>query len=739
MNPSPPPPPPRPEPGKLAVQWPPPPPPQLNISQPQLVSATDTSITLEWTCTGGEGEEFKVQYYCVDKLLPSAWTSLPQSTTLTKVTITNLSPETSYCFQIKSRPKLASSLPVQEMSTLFVPQYDSGPSWSKPSPVSAKLTTKSYLAYRREHNLQRLEEYEQSKLQPFPEEAVQGNTVQGIATRSLGLAVAAAKLTGVGGLYLRTVRSAWKLHNAGFSALLFHSDLQHTVLVLLSYLNATAEKIGLSTKDVCVGCYFALWQAKKKRLLAPGLEREEHSMGKLGVLEADCSREEVDLMLQYIPYVALSYRRRTSHIQWVLRNMQGASKRQLVMSNIDSDPFRPSFYVACGNGELLVVIRGTKELDDAVTDGLADVDCTSFGGAYSVHAGMLKAATWIVNEAGIRECVEKLGGTHCLVICGHSLGGGVAILAALLIAQQFPEIHVAVYAFGTPAVVDVKLAEICKGDKSTVINGGVFGNRVRVRNLICHDDLVPRLSLRASREFCEHLKATREQWGPLLAEDWDGFVNRAQTVWAPRQRTARMPVNSNRAGAREEAPREEEEEEEGSEEWLSRNTFDPLQQQGGLERSLITVLVVPGTICHTFPHRGVQRVSLVDYHFVPLRKIQAFQHAVDEHRMDNTMIALRGVVFAQRNATTLQPAPHWESLADHEGDVSEWRVDCRVCAYPVSWLHTSSSEASEIRSTNHCHSCGKICCSACSQTRVPLPHLGIVQSVLVCDLCQFTL
>lgn len=738
---NPPPPPPRPEPGKLAVQWPPPPPPpppppQPDISQPQLVSATDTSITLEWTCTNEE-QEFKVQYYCASKLLPSAWTSLPQSTTLTRVTLTSLSPDTAYCFQIKSRPQTASSAPVQEMSTLFVPQYDSGPNWSKPSPVSAKLSTKSYLAYRREHNLQRLDEYEQDTLQPFPEEAVQGDTVQGIASRSLGLAVAAAKLTGVGGLYLRTVKSAWKLHNAGFSALLFHSDLQHTVMVLLSYLNTTAEKIGLSPKDVCVGCYFALWQAKKTRLLAPGLEREEHSTGKPGVLEADCSREEVDLLLQYIPYVALSYRRRTSHIQWVLRNMQGTGKRQLVMSNIDSDPFRPSFYVACGNGELLVVVRGTKELDDAVTDGLADVDCAGFGGTYSVHAGMLQAATWMVNEAGVRECVDRLAGTHRLVICGHSLGGGVAVLAALLLAQQFPEVHVAVYAFGTPAVVDARLAEMCKGDTAT---GGVFGNRVRVRNLICHDDLVPRLSLRATREFCEHLKATREQWGPLLAEDWDGFVSRAQTVWAPRQRAARMPGSGNRARA--EAPRAEaeEEEEEDDDEWLSRNTFDPLQQQGGgLERSLATVLVVPGTICHTFPHRGVQRVSLVDFRFAPLRKIQAFQHAVDEHRLDNTMVALRGAVFAQRNAATLQPAPHWESLADHEGDASEWRVDCRVCAYPVSWLHTSSSEASEIRSTNHCYSCGKICCSACSQTRVPLPHLGIVQPVLVCDLCQFTL
>ena len=61
------------------------------------------------------------------------------------------------------------------------------------------------------------------------------------------------------------------------------------------------------------------------------------------------------------------------------------------------------------------------------------------------------------------------------------------------------------------------------------------------------------------------------------------------------------------------------------------------------------------------------------------------------------MLAVRSVLFATAAREAGRLPPHWESLNDHTNDQEEWQVRCRVCTYPVSWCHTSSSEAFEIR------------------------------------------
>ena len=43
-----------------------------------------------------------------------------------------------------------------------------------------------------------------------------------------------------------------------------------------------------------------------------------------------------------------------------------------------------------------------------------------------------------------------------IVLTGHSLGGGVALVCGLLIHESVPD--VTVYTFGTPACLDEKLA-----------------------------------------------------------------------------------------------------------------------------------------------------------------------------------------------------------------------------------------------------------------------------------------
>ena len=61
-----------------------------------------------------------------------------------------------------------------------------------------------------------------------------------------------------------------------------------------------------------------------------------------------------------------------------------------------------------------------------------------------------------------------------------------------------------------------------------------------------------------------------------------------------------------------------------------------------------------------------------------------------------------------------------------------------VCATSLWGGHyTGESESVEIRATTHCHGCGKIVCSRCSEHKMSLPRIGILHPVRVCDFCRF--
>ncbi|TKR77020.1 hypothetical protein L596_018070 [Steinernema carpocapsae] len=149
---------------------------------------------------------------------------------------------------------------------------------------------------------------------------------------------------------------------------------------------------------------------------------------------------------------------------------------------------------------IVVTIRGSLSLMDLVTDlslsdelFTVDVDTDPVlrndreldsEGQVRVHRGMLNGARYVyevLKENNVIEDLYILNPGYNLVICGHSLGGGVASLLTLLLKQTYP--HVRCYAFSPPGCV--------------ISEHGVNDTEAHVLSVIVGDDLVPRISYQA--------------------------------------------------------------------------------------------------------------------------------------------------------------------------------------------------------------------------------------------------
>jgi len=174
--------------------------------------------------------------------------------------------------------------------------------------------------------------------------------------------------------------------------------------------------------------------------------------------------------------------------------------------------------------EIVVAVRGTKSVEDVVTDLGADSVDLFVGG--SSHSSILKGAGNVLRS--VAPVLEKYSPeVERVTFTGHSLGGGTATYLTLLFEELVesadPSLQVRCFAFGAPGV--------CSVDVSNRYRDRVFS--------FCHDqDIVPRLCFASVLELherahaaamtvydrCHHVYA-KNYWGQL----WSNFSIKAAT------------------------------------------------------------------------------------------------------------------------------------------------------------------------------------------------------------------
>ncbi|XP_026465455.1 sn1-specific diacylglycerol lipase beta-like [Ctenocephalides felis] len=104
---------------------------------------------------------------------------------------------------------------------------------------------------------------------------------------------------------------------------------------------------------------------------------------------------------------------------------------------------------------VVVAVRGSISLRDVITDLVAGAESFTAQGLppdSMAHRGMAMGAEYINGRLRDRKILDKafqLYPEYGLVLTGHSLGAGVAVLLALKLRPRYPDVKV--YAFSTPA------------------------------------------------------------------------------------------------------------------------------------------------------------------------------------------------------------------------------------------------------------------------------------------------
>ncbi|KAI9263065.1 Alpha/Beta hydrolase protein [Sporodiniella umbellata] len=199
----------------------------------------------------------------------------------------------------------------------------------------------------------------------------------------------------------------------------------------------------------------------------------------------------------------------------------------LLSSYTDPSPFLQSslkalvHYVTVDHSAQAIVLtcRGTLGLSDLLTDLSFDyTEFRAWGSTYSAHRGMLKAAQRLAIEKGpvfssIRQGLERYP-AYGLILCGHSLGGGVASLLTVLWSQDgrissdsgLPAnrpLHC--YAYGPPGVMCLALSQRCRGLVTSVVHGYDIVSSLSLGLL--HDFKNLARSLHAERNVAEEIMA----------------------------------------------------------------------------------------------------------------------------------------------------------------------------------------------------------------------------------------
>lgn len=160
---------------------------------------------------------------------------------------------------------------------------------------------------------------------------------------------------------------------------------------------------------------------------------------------------------------------------------------ELVYCTIEGESCRPAHFVALKRNqsvwssalEVVMVVRGTSSITDAITDAMCNpVDYR--GG--KAHAGILESGKYLaVTHVELLENLRRMSGKRKvkLTLVGHSLGAGAAAIAGMELKACQSNFDVKVIGFGCPALLSEDLSKAVSSYMTTVIGDS---------------DLVPRMS-----------------------------------------------------------------------------------------------------------------------------------------------------------------------------------------------------------------------------------------------------
>ncbi|XP_063858266.1 diacylglycerol lipase-beta-like isoform X4 [Scylla paramamosain] len=181
-----------------------------------------------------------------------------------------------------------------------------------------------------------------------------------------------------------------------------------------------------------------------------------------------------------------------------LKAITGLSEENITYITFHNKIYEVPFFIAIDDEtqNVVLAIRGTLSLHDAITD--LNAQCTVVEGeglpaGCMAHKGMVIAArsvlTRLDDSRALNEACSSRPG-YGLVITGHSLGAGTAVVVAALLKPRYPGLKC--FAFSPPGGLCSK--EFAQATQSFVMS------------VVVGDDLVPRLSLNSLHDLRHKIK-----------------------------------------------------------------------------------------------------------------------------------------------------------------------------------------------------------------------------------------
>jgi len=188
-------------------------------------------------------------------------------------------------------------------------------------------------------------------------------------------------------------------------------------------------------------------------------------------------------------------------INWpLIRSLADYSARAYNDSTATDAATKASALVVAHDGDIYVAFRGSKESEDFIQDAKFELvplcylrHNSSQPCAVRVHRGFLEdfdaLSVAVINQ--VRNWLDVMPQAK-VYITGHSLGGGIAILCAFVMARQHLPVR-AVVTFGQPRVGNAAFKELYNESRVTTCFGDDHALSDITHHVINADDPVPLL------------------------------------------------------------------------------------------------------------------------------------------------------------------------------------------------------------------------------------------------------